>query len=139
MADDYALALQKALVGALNADAAVLAATGGRIYDEPPQNAVYPYLMIGDISPNAFDTDNTEGAEVQIGLEAYSQAATGRVEAVAIAEAVKAALHRQEGALSVTGFNVVEIIFQTYSASRSGTGRGYSSRISLQATLETNA
>ena len=136
MADDFALGLQKGVRAALVADAGVSALVGAKIYDEPPSSAVLPYVRFGDISPSAADTDSTEGAEVQIGLIAHSRPVAGRVEAVQIVEAVKNALHRQETAVTVTGFNLVQLIFQTYAATRDPEGRGYTATISLRATVE---
>jgi hypothetical protein len=51
-------------------------------------------------------------------------------------EAVRAALHRQEASVTVTGFTLVELIFQTYSVTRDPDGRGYTAVIALQALLE---
>lgn len=136
MADGFALSIQKALRPVLVADATIAGLVGTRIYDEPPQDVVFPYLRFGDIQPAAFDTDTTEGAEVSISLEAHSRSASGRVEAVRIVEAVRDALHRQEQAISITEYNLVEIIFQTYSVTRDDGGRGYTAVIALQAMLE---
>jgi hypothetical protein len=110
-----------------------------RVYDEPPQDVTFPYLRFGGIEPSAFDTDTTEGALVSIGIEAHSRSASGRVEAMRIVEAVKAALHRQEATITVTGHNLIEMIFQTFSATRDGDGRGYTAVIVLQAMVEKNA
>lgn len=137
MADDYALAVQKGVRAALIANAGVAALVSSRIYDEPPSDVTFPYLRFGDISPSAFDTDGTEGAEVQIGIEAHTRPKAGRVEAAQIVEAVKTALHRQETSVTVTGFNLIELIFQTYAAARDPEGRGYSATIALRATVET--
>jgi hypothetical protein len=137
MADGFALAMQKGLRAALAANAGVAALVGARIYDEPPQNVVFPYLRMVDIDPTAFDTDTTEGAEISISVEAYSRSASGRVEAAQMAEAVRAALHRQETSLTVSGFTLVELIFQTFNVTRDADGRGYTAVIVFQATLET--
>lgn len=137
MADDYALAVQKGVRAALVADAGVAALVSTRIYDEPPSDVVFPYLRFGDISPSAYDTDCTEGAEVQIGIEAHSRPVAGRTEAVRLVEAVKNALHRQETSVTVDGFNLIELIYQTYAASRDAEGRGYTATIALRATVET--
>jgi len=137
MADGFALAMQKGLRAALAANAGVAALVGARIYDEPPQNVVFPYLRMVDINPAAFDTDTTEGAEISISVEAYSRSASGRVEAAQMAEAVRAALHRQETSLTVSGFTLVELIFQTFNVTRDADGRGYTAVIVFQATLET--
>lgn len=137
MADGFALALQKGLRAALVANSGVTAKVSTRIYDEPPQNVVFPYLRFGDISPSAFDTDTKVGASVDITMEAHSRSASGRVEAVQIVEAVNAALHRQEGSVTVTGFTLVELIFQTHNVTRDPDGRGYTAVIALRALLET--
>lgn len=139
MADGYALATQVALIAALKANAAVTALVGSRIYDEPPQDVKFPYIHITEISPYAEDTDCTQGATVQIGLQAHSRSIQGRVECVRVAEAVQSALHRNEGALTVSGHNLIEMIFQTYVTDRDPEGRGYTSRMAFQALLEVSA
>jgi hypothetical protein len=55
MADGFALSLQKALRATLVADADLTAIVGQRIYDEPPQDVVFPYVRFNDIQPSAFD------------------------------------------------------------------------------------
>lgn len=136
MADGFALALQKGIRAALVADAGVTTLVSTRVYDEPPQDVTFPYLRFGGIEPAAFDTDNTEGSLVGISIEAHSRSASGRVEAVQMVEAVREALHRQEASVTVTGHTLVELIFQTYSVTRDGEGRGYTAVIALQAMLE---
>jgi hypothetical protein len=139
MADGFALALQKGVRAALVADATITGLVGSRVYDEPPQNVTFPYMRFGDIDPSAFDTDNTEGALVGVSIEAHSRAASGRVEVVQMAEAVREALHRQEASVTVAGHTLVELIFQTFSVTRDNEGRGYTAVIALQAMLEENA
>ena len=136
MADGFSLALQKGLRAALVANSDVTDLVSTRVYDEPPQDVVFPYLRFGEITPVAFDTDTLEGSLVSVSLEANSRSASGRVEAARIVEAVKAALHRQETAVTVTGFTLVELIFQTFSVTRDAEGRGYTAVIALQAMLE---
>lgn len=139
MADGFALSLQKGLRAALIANSAVTDIVASRIYDEPPQNATFPYLRFGEISPSAFDTDTIEGSLVAITFEAHSRSPSGRVEAVQVVEAVKDALHRQESSVTVTGFSLVELIFEGFSVTRDSEGRGYTAVIVLQAMLEDNA
>jgi len=136
VADGFALALQKGLRAALVANSGVTALVSTRVYDEPPQGVTFPYLRFGDITPTAADTDTTVGVSVDISLEAESRSASGRVEAVRIVEAVQAALHRQETSVTVTGFTLVELIFQTHSVTRDPDGRGYTAVIVLRALLE---
>lgn len=139
MADGYALATQVAIVAALKADAGVTALVGQRIYDEPPAGVTFPYIHFSSVEPAAWDTTCTQGATVQIGLQAHSRDTQGRVKATQVAEAVQAALHRNEGALTVEGFNLIEMIFQTYVVDRDAEGRGYTTRMAFQALLETPA
>lgn len=137
MADGYALATQVGVLAALKANSAVTSIVSTRIYDEPPQDVVFPYLRFNTIQPNAFDTDTAEGALVDISLEAHSRSASGRVEATSIAEAVQAALHRQEASVSIAGYTLVELIFEAISVTRDSEGRGFTAIISLQAMLDT--
>ena len=136
MADGFALALQKGLRARLVANAGVTAIVSTRVYDEPPQNVTFPYLRFDQVTANAFDTDSTLGSAVDITIEANSRSASGRVEAVQMVEAVRAALHRQEANVTVTGFTLVELIFQTYSVTRDTDGRGYTAVIAIQELLE---
>ena len=137
MADSYALAMQKGLLSALKANDGVKALVSTRIYDEPPQDVVFPYLRFNEISPVVFDTDTTEGALVDVSFEAHSRSASGRVQAVKIVEAVKNALHRQGASVTVDGFNLVDLLFEAISATRDKDGRGYTAVILFQAMLET--
>jgi len=137
MADGYALATQKGILAALKAAGGVTGLVSTRIYDEPPQDVVFPYLRFNTIQPNAFDTDTAEGSLVDISLEAHSRSASGRVEATQIAEAVQAALHRQEASVTIAGYTLVELIFDAISVTRDNDGRGYTAVISLQAMLDT--
>jgi hypothetical protein len=139
MADDFGLAIQVGIRAALAANAGVTSIVSTRIYDEPPQGVVFPYLRFGQIIPVAFDTDSKEGSLVNFGIEAQSRSIAGRVEAMQMVEAVKSALHRKEALVTVSGFNLVELIFLTYSAERNNDGRGYVATISLQALLESIA
>lgn len=137
MADGYALATQVGVLAALKASSEVTSLVSTRIYDEPPQDVVFPYLRFNTIQPNAFDTDTAQGALVDISLEAHSRSASGRVEATQIAEAVQAALHRQEASVSIAGYTLVELIFEAISVTRDSEGRGFTAVISLQAMLDT--
>ena len=137
MADGYALATQVGILSALKANSGVTSLVPNRIYDEPPQDVVFPYLRFNTIQPNAFDTDTAQGALVDISLEAHSGSGSGRVEATRVAEAVQAALHRQEAFVSIAGYNLVELIFEAISVTRDSEGRGFTAVISLQAMLDT--
>jgi hypothetical protein len=76
---------------------------------------------------------------VTVSFECHSRSASGRVEAARMAEAIQAALHRQEAAITVSGHNLVEMIFENYAVQRDPEGRGHTAVVVLQAMLEANA
>ena len=136
MSNSFALELQKGVRATLVANSGVTALVAARVYDEPPQNVTYPFVRFGDIQPRSMDTDGSTGADVTFNIEAYSQT-TGRVEATQIAEAVRTALHRQEGSVSLTDFNLVEMRCETYVVDRDREGRGHNANIIFTALMET--
>ena len=134
MSNSFALELQKGIRAALVANSGVTALVSTRVYDEPPQNVTYPFVRFGDIQPRSADTDGSTGAEVTFNVETYSQT-TGRVEATQIAEAIRTALHRSEGSVTLAGFNLIELRCETYVVDREG--RGHNGNVIFSAILET--
>lgn len=135
MADGYALALQKALVAALKADPACLALVGGRVYDEPPQDAIRPFLRIGGMQPRAVRSDCGRAANVTFGIEAASRPlASGRVEATRCADAVQVAI--DGAALVVAGFQVVQLHWQTTTVAQDVDGKSYTAIIAFTVLLD---
>ena len=106
-----------------------------RIYDEPPTPATYPFIRFGNITPQADDTDGDISAEVSMNVEAFSQT-TGRVECAQIAEAVRLALHRQESAVSLTGFNLIELRCDSYSVNKIADDRGHKASVLFTAMMQ---
>jgi hypothetical protein len=136
MSNSFALELQKGIRAALVANSGVTALVSTRVYDEPPQNVTYPFVRFGDIQPRSADTDGSTGAEVTFNVETYSQT-TGRVEATQIAEAIRTALHRSEGSVTLAGFNLIELRCETYVVDRDREGRGHNGNVIFSAILET--
>lgn len=135
MADGYALALQAALVSALKADAGVSALVSTRVYDQPPQNATRPYIRIGGIEPRPLRTDGKKAANLTFGIEAHSRPLTsGRVEATRCAEAITATLN--EAALAVTGFDAVQVHWQTQTVDQDSDGQSYTAIVAFTALLD---
>lgn len=137
MADGYMTAAMAGLRAALVADAGVAALVAGRVVDEPRADITLPYVRFGRITPLADDTDGTTGAALTIGLVAHSRPVAGRIEAARICEAIQAALHRQPGAVTVAGFNVVEIEVQTWAIDPPRDGASYRGTVSLEMRLDT--
>lgn len=137
MADGFGLALQKGVRSRLINYADLAALIAARIYDEPPADVVFPYLRFEEINPRIFDVDDKTGARVDLTMRAHSRSPSGRVEATQVVEAVRAALHRQEGNVLATGFNIIEFIFDDYFAERDADGRGHTAYISFDVMMET--
>jgi hypothetical protein len=135
MADRYALALQKGLVAKLKADAGVVALVGARIYDQPPQAALHPYVRIGGIEPRPLRTDGKAAASLTFGIEAHSRPVTsGRVEATKCAEAIVTALDEVD--LTVAGYDVVQVQWQTQTVAQDSDGESYTAIVAFAALLD---
>jgi len=106
----HELALQKALVARLTADAAVHALVGGRIFDLAPEGAETAHLLIGRGESRPVAADGC-GMEHQVTLTAVSRF-RGSEEAKAVLAAVRAALEgaHQEGiGLEADGVRTVSL------------------------------
>lgn len=85
------VALQAALVSALEADADLLALVGaGGVFDAPPQNRPAPYVVIDRHDIRQVDGDGTPGQEHRVLVHCWADRPS-RKAALAIAERVTAA------------------------------------------------
>ncbi|MAW80217.1 MAG: hypothetical protein CMI63_08255 [Parvularcula sp.] len=115
--------LQKAVYQTLSADAAIKAAVGdpARIFDDPPPDALFPYLTLGEA--RASDWKGVEGGlEHDLRLYVFSRYA-GRREVKRILSAVYDALH--EAALTLSGHDLINIRFVFADAFRRTDGETY--------------
>ncbi|WP_428410013.1 DUF3168 domain-containing protein [Hyphococcus sp.] len=115
--------LQKAVYQALAADAAIKAEVGepARIFDDPPPDAIFPYLTLGEA--RATDWKGVDGGlEHDLRLYVFSRYA-GRREVKRILSAVYDALH--EAALTLSGHDLVNIRFVFADAFRRTDGETY--------------
>lgn len=103
----HELALQKALIAHLKADAAVQVLLGdpGRIWDSPPQYPVFPHLLIGRCESRAVGADGG-GIEQALTLTVVSRF-RGTEEAKAVLAAVRLALN--DAALEADGVRTVSL------------------------------
>jgi hypothetical protein len=120
----------------LIADASVAVLVGGRVVDHPRENIEFPYIRFGRIEWRGDDTDHTRGALIQVGLKIHSRPKAGKVEASHICEAIEKALHLKPEALTVEGFNVVEVEVQTWGVTRERDGASYEGHLALQVQLD---
>jgi hypothetical protein len=127
------LALQKAVVAALVADAAVGALIGDRIYDAPPRDATFPYLTVGQVNTADWSTGTEGGAEHQLTLHAWSRE-RGKRGCYAIGAAVEAALH--DAALALDDHALVNLRFEFAETRRDPDGITFHGAIRFRAVTE---
>lgn len=134
MTDGPARVLQTALIAALRADAGVAALVAARVYDEPPQGVVFPYLRLGtlDLRPLRLSGSCID-EDIVFSIEAHSRPVAGRVEAARMAHAVRMALDGATPAL--VGYRVDWIDFRTQAVSRAQDGKSYIATIAFAAAL----
>lgn len=114
--------LQRAVYQALGADAALKEQIGdpARIYDDPPPDAVFPYLTVGEARAKPFP-GVAGGLEHDLNLHVFSRYA-GRREVKAVMGAVYDALH--DASLALAGHVLVNIRFVFGDAFRRRDGDG---------------
>lgn len=100
---DAALARQRTISGT--------AATSPAIYDNVPQGVygddlAFPYVVIGDDSENAFNTDDSQGSDATVDVHIWSRR-MGRAETKEIQGLVFDALSRQS--LAIADKNLINI------------------------------
>lgn len=79
------------------------------VYDDVPQDPVFPYVVIGDDTSIPFDTDTELGEEATLTLHVWSRY-DGRAEVKRIMSDIYDALHRH--ALAVTDTDTVDCMFE---------------------------
>jgi len=90
--------VQKAIFDILNTGLSV------PVYDDVPDNALAPYVVIGDDTFIEFDSDDISGFEATITIHSWS-AYRGRKEVKELMGSIYNLLHRAE--FTVTGYNLV--------------------------------
>ncbi len=131
---DATLALRAAIHDALVGDAALTAILGGgRIYDEPPKSAAFPYVTLGEARVNDWSTATEQGAEHQLTLHAWSREG-GHREAHLIAGALLQAL--DDAPLPLSGHRLVNMRFAVADVRRESDGRTYHALVRFRAVTE---
>jgi hypothetical protein len=102
-------ALQTLIFQRLTGASAVTALVAQRVYDHPPKDAVFPYLSFGASDSVPDDADCITGRIETLQIDIWSRAQDGKREAKAITDAVKTALHRWTGNLSVGALSMMEV------------------------------
>lgn len=103
----FELAAQQAIFTRINGS------VGASVYDHVPQlpsgqpSANFPYVVIGNDTFVAWDTDDQLGADITVTIHVWSRA-KGMDEAKTIAGAIYDRLHRV--ALSIPGYHVIDCL-----------------------------
>jgi hypothetical protein len=92
------LEVQKAIYSVLDTALSIA------VYDDVPDNAAAPYVVIGDDTFVEFDSDGATGFDATVTVHSWSTY-RGRSQVKDIMGAIYAALHRAE--FTVTGYNLV--------------------------------
>lgn len=77
------LAVQRALYAALAGDATLLALAEG-VYDDVPQDAVPPYVQLGEMTETPWHTFGRKGWQVVATLRTWTQGTAGFAEGAAV-------------------------------------------------------
>lgn len=126
--------LQKAVFAALSADAALTSLIGaGRVYDDTPQQAAFPYLTLGQSTARDWGTATEDGAEHVLTVHVWSRAA-GKKEAHAAMRAVRQVLHDQP--LTLEDHRLVNLRHELSEASRDPDGETVHGIIRFRAVTE---
>ncbi|WP_376742181.1 DUF3168 domain-containing protein [Ensifer canadensis] len=126
------LELQGAIVARLKADAGFQLAAGGRIYDEPPDNAVFPYATIGEAQFVRDDATCVSGGDVFLTMHAWSRA-VGYPEVRRVADTISEALHLAP--LTLPTNHLVSLLHRTTRAFRDPDGKTSHAVINLVASV----
>jgi hypothetical protein len=129
-----AVALRAAIHDALLADGALTALLGGpKIYDEPPKNAAFPYVTLGEARIEDFSAGGEPSEEHRLTLHAWSQQG-GHRQAHMIAGALLQAL--DDAPLEPDGHHLVNLRFSVADIRREADGRTYHALVRFRAVTE---
>jgi hypothetical protein len=127
-------ALRAAVHDALIADTGLTGILGGpSIFDEPPRDATFPYVTLGEARIADFSTGTEPGQEHQLTLHAWSRQG-GHHEAHIIAGAVLQAL--DDAPLTLSGYRLVNLRFALADVRRESDGRTYHALVRFRAVTE---
>lgn len=118
---DPSLPLQTAIFQALTAHGVLPDVVGGRVYDEAPQNALTPYVSLGDCQVLPDKAGCIDGSLCYPIIDVWSTQ-KGYAEAKTIAATILAKLDDQPENLSVAGFSVTVFEIHNYQPLRDPDG-----------------
>ncbi len=129
-----AVSLRAAVHDALAGNSQLVSVLGGpKIYDEPPKQAVFPYVTLGEARVADFSTGTESGEEHQLTLHAWSRQG-GHKQAHVIAGALLQAL--DDAPLTLADHSLVNFRFAVADVRREADGRTYHALVRFRAVTE---
>ncbi len=127
-------ALQKAIVAALNADAALVALLGGaKAFEHAPSSTSAPWIAFGDMKTRDLAASGPPLSEHRVTLVCVSRQ-PGTKEALTIAARVSALL--QDAPLALAGHRLVSLAVTGVELAREGKEPVRKARVALRAVAE---
>ena len=110
MSDGLLVAGQKGILAKLSGDSALVALLGGtaKVYDSPPENVAFPYIVIGDKTAIDFGSMTFRGQDQTLTIHSWSQAKSS-LEVQQIMDRIWSVLH--EGALTLV--NATQVLLRS--------------------------
>ena len=128
------LEIQRAVYARLSSDGPLTALIGiGRVYDDVPADASFPYLTLGDAAARDWSTGTSAGSEHAVTIEAWSRSA-GRTEIKQMLASVEAALTGTP--LTVAGYRPVLLRAESASTQIERDGITYRGTLRLRLLVE---
>ncbi len=128
------LALRRALRDGLAGHAPLVEALGGpKIWDEPPRDASFPYVTLGEARVIDWSTGSSSGHEHALTLHVWSRQG-GQTEAQVVAGEIISAL--EQVPLSPAGHRLVNLRFATADIRREDDGRTFHGVVRFRAVTE---
>lgn len=128
------LALRRALRDGLAGHAPLVAALGGpKIWDEPPRDAGFPYVTLGEARVTDWSTGSSSGHEHALTLHVWSRQG-GQTEAQVVAGEIIAAL--EQVPLDPAGQRLVNLRFATADIRREADGKTWHGVVRFRAVTE---
>lgn len=134
MAVSPSLALQATLVATLRADTALVGILGGpKIYDHPPRETLFPYVVIAESLRRDWSTASEGGTEHVVTFHTWSRE-RGKKESYAIVQAIIDVLH--DANLTLTDHRLINLRHETTGVRRDPGGEEYHGVVRLRAVTE---
>ncbi|MGQ3357335.1 MAG: DUF3168 domain-containing protein [Phreatobacter sp.] len=128
------LALRRALRDGLVGHAPLVEVLGGpKIWDEPPRDAAFPYVTLGEARVTDWSTGSSSGHEHALTLHVWSRQG-GQTEAQVVAGEIIAAL--EQVPIEPVGQRLVNLRFATADIRREDDGRTFHGVVRFRAVTE---